>query len=638
MKKLNAANLKRLLLHLPPAVLLLAAVCVPVFIALTPEPARAMSGSGTAEDPYIIMDVNDLQDMSLDSTACYALGANINAVETKEWNWDCHGEFDCYYEGFDPIGTFTGSLDGRGYTISNLYINRPAANTIGLFSDTDNATITNVGLVNPDITGQYRVGGIVGYINDAGTTLTSITDSYVSGGTISGQAYTGGMAGYIASTDNASSPVIYCSWTDTDVIALYDENGYGGFGGMIGHISEACIRECYATGNITGDGIADLTARFGGFVGYLYGTIYDCYAMGNVSIDYTVEGGDRRADSGGFCGHHASGFSIYNSYSTGSVTVTDPGDPCYTGGFCSFNLMATISNCFWDMETSGMTESSGATGLSSANMKLESTYETAEWDLESVWCMPSPGCNDGYPILQYNMPGETCVCMAQPPLNLMAVPVSGTSISLSWYNPNTSEDWPDLMAILRSRTGTFPADPPSGSDSTLVYYASAGGTGTHTATHNNLTPGTTYFYRVWFYDPDSGFYTSYSEDFATTFAGIASATTEEPSQWFQEPSCLSYYNTPLWPAMNYAITTYEWPEGYFCMTVSLLLISIVCLLAYGIAAVGTQGSVKSIAVPFILGAGLIGYGGTAMTLFPLGLALVSFFILGGVGVFIWTRA
>jgi hypothetical protein len=276
-------------------------------------------------------------------------------------------------------------------------------------------------------------------------------------------------------------------------------------------------------------------------------------------------------------------------------------------------------------------------------MTTEDTFTDATWDFTEdtgVWCMPKGETNDGYPILQNNLPpgGECLVCSILPPENLIATPVSSTQINLSWYNPNSAADWPDLMVVLRSRTLMYPADPPSGSDSVLVSYKSAGDTGTHTSVHMNLTPGTTYFYRVWFYEPNLDEYTTYSQDFATTFMGIPYDYPAEPPEWFQEPSCLSYYNTPLWPAMNYAIIVWEVPEAYFCMAVSLFLISVICLISFGIAGIATQGSVKSVVVPFILGAGLIGYGGAYMQLFPMGITIITFVMLAGIGVFIWNKA
>ena len=49
---------------------------------------------------------------------------------------------------------FTGTFNGNSYTISNLYIDIPSTNDVGLFGYTSGATIENVGLINVNITGE----------------------------------------------------------------------------------------------------------------------------------------------------------------------------------------------------------------------------------------------------------------------------------------------------------------------------------------------------------------------------------------------------------------------------------------------------------------------------------------------------
>ena len=69
-------------------------------------------------------------------------------------------------EGWTPIGSpsksFTATFDGNGYVISNLYINTPSINCVGLFRWCNFAEIKNVGLENVDVTGDYEVGGLMG--------------------------------------------------------------------------------------------------------------------------------------------------------------------------------------------------------------------------------------------------------------------------------------------------------------------------------------------------------------------------------------------------------------------------------------------------------------------------------------------
>lgn len=83
--------------------------------------------------------------------------ANINASATSEasWNsgagWTAIGNADNSY-------AFSGSYDGQGYTIANLYINNPSANYYGLFGYCANATIQNLGVTNVSIIAGGDVG------------------------------------------------------------------------------------------------------------------------------------------------------------------------------------------------------------------------------------------------------------------------------------------------------------------------------------------------------------------------------------------------------------------------------------------------------------------------------------------------
>ena len=102
----------------------------------------------------IITTATQLQNMNLSLTSDYELGNDI----------DCSG-----IANFEPIGgwngtdPFTGSFDGKGYKISNLTVNRAADDYIGLFGETDGATISNVTLEDFTLTGDDYAGSLVGY-------------------------------------------------------------------------------------------------------------------------------------------------------------------------------------------------------------------------------------------------------------------------------------------------------------------------------------------------------------------------------------------------------------------------------------------------------------------------------------------
>ncbi|GAJ10244.1 unnamed protein product, partial [marine sediment metagenome] len=75
----------------------------------------------------------------------------------------------------------------------------------------------------------------------------------------------------------------------------------------------------------------------------------------------------------------------------------------YAYGFCQWND-GTITNCFWDTETSG-TETgvggtNGATGKTTAEMKTKSTFTDAGWDFTTpIWYIGAT-FNDGYPAFE----------------------------------------------------------------------------------------------------------------------------------------------------------------------------------------------------------------------------------------------
>ncbi|MEM4182060.1 MAG: hypothetical protein QXX68_02835 [Candidatus Pacearchaeota archaeon] len=114
-------------------------------------------GSGTLEDPYQISNCSQLQNMKFNLSAYYVLGNDVDCSETINWNEGL---------GFEPIGNetnhFRGSFDGRNFTINGLYINRTNLNYVGLFGYSS-GNISNVGLVNGNVSGSSYVCGLVGW-------------------------------------------------------------------------------------------------------------------------------------------------------------------------------------------------------------------------------------------------------------------------------------------------------------------------------------------------------------------------------------------------------------------------------------------------------------------------------------------
>ncbi|GAH64732.1 unnamed protein product, partial [marine sediment metagenome] len=153
-----------------------------------------VAGGGSLTAYMLVNNVYDLQNVNNNLSGAYALGRDIDASVTSTWNSGA---------GFKPIGTlsmnasyaysgtpFSGVFDGQNYAVSNLTINRPTTNVVGLFTG-NSGQIRNFGVTSGAITGNIYVGGLVGQNNG------TITNSF-SGASVSGYRYSGGLAGYNA--------------------------------------------------------------------------------------------------------------------------------------------------------------------------------------------------------------------------------------------------------------------------------------------------------------------------------------------------------------------------------------------------------------------------------------------------------
>jgi hypothetical protein len=234
---------------------------VSLFIELKAQTATApFFGDGTSENPYLITSLENLYWITSDKSNWdkhYVQISNIDASETAIW-FSHSGWIPI---GYTSTGKFTGSYNGLGHTIINLFINRPSADEVGLFGNCSGAVIENLGVTNINIVGNWYVGGLAGAIQNYSTICNCFTS-----GTVSGRVNVGGLIGYSFShsiVSNCYSAVISSG-----------EN----IGGLVGSQYSSTISNCYAIGNIIGSYMA------GGLTGGNFSsTINNCYSTGNVS-------------------------------------------------------------------------------------------------------------------------------------------------------------------------------------------------------------------------------------------------------------------------------------------------------------------------------------------------------------------
>ncbi len=362
------------------------------------------------------------RDLDFNDNDSYRSASANKSKWTTGLGWQPIGEYIPYTN--VNSNPFSATFEGNGYTVSNLMINRPSTNYVGMFSyiESTSTKITNVGLLNVDITGGwYDAGGLVGW-NNGGT----ITNSYAAGsatatnvagvlvGINSGTITNSYAMGFVSAASWYAGVLVGInSGTITNSYATGSATGNSRLGGLVG-VNEGSILNSYATGNITA------TNNYaGGLVGVNEGSILNSYATGNVTATNSYAGGlvghnvnvtatitnsyaignvEGGREVGGLVGFNNVG-TITNSYATGNVVARQ----YYVGGLVGRNWRGTITNSYWDINTSGMTRSAGGTGKTTIELQstvapsADSNQPYYQWDDEN-WDF---GSRTQYPALKY---------------------------------------------------------------------------------------------------------------------------------------------------------------------------------------------------------------------------------------------
>ena len=332
--------------------------------------------------------------------------ASYRTISNKvTWTVDDYEDDDD--SGWQPIGSlatpFTATFEGNHYTIANLMINRPATNRVGLFGSVRESHIINFGLLNIDVRGLDRTGGLAG-VNVSG----SITNSYATGAVRGNDQYVGGLAGV---NDSGS---ITNSYASVAVTANAQR-----VGGLVGQNDDGSITNSYATGDVTVRN-DPFRVRIGGLVGDNIGSghIINSYATGTVTGHNSIGGlaganESRIANSyatgtvtgsvsvGGLVGGNDRRSRITNSYATGAVTGNSN-----TGGLVGINSAGEVTASYWDTITSGIETSDGGDGRTTAELQSPTAAGMTSMEIYYGWSADIwyfGGAND-YPQLRFAVP------------------------------------------------------------------------------------------------------------------------------------------------------------------------------------------------------------------------------------------
>jgi len=408
-------------------------------ISVTAYPVPA--GSGTENDPYLISNLAELNWISIQSDKnhnglkglYFVQVADIDAGDTK--NWD-NGK------GWKPIGDkndpFHGNYSGKNHTISNLYINRPAEDYIGLFGNSYPKLIDSLHVVGADITGGQYVGSIAGKTNG---TIRYCTAS----GTVTGTSYVGGVYGlgtasYVAFTGTVSGISNVGGVTgDGDVsysCADADVSGQKNVGGLTGSFS-SFVKSSYSRSSVTRtEGTAESFGSLAGLFQYNYNNadkIHDAYATGPV----TYQNGTNPVDKG----------------------LIGLAEPQYSD-YALSDYAAEYS--MWDSQTSGQASDVACVSpYTTAEMTDVNTFLEYEWEFKGISVDPiwniGNGRNDGYPYLNWLHPNDLAGTTNAEPivrdLSIIRYDGNGT-LSVSAYIFSTGQPFATEHGVCWSTSGT----------------------------------------------------------------------------------------------------------------------------------------------------------------------------------------
>ena len=567
-------------------------------------------GDGTENNPYQIASLENLYWMAEDIPRWeyhYIQTADIDAYPTASW----FGGAGWPYIG-GTVHQFTGSYNGREHVIDHL------TSTKGLFCYIKNAEISNLGIINVNISGDGSLGGLTGYSVDS-----DISNCYATGSVTGTEGTIGGLIGkisgsvvsnchFVGTVSSSGSPVgglIGYSYFSTVNNSYTDITVTGGgtsitgkTGGLIGSNSFSDVIQCYAIGSVAGTiGVGGLVGMHfeynneiidkcysscsvkstvnyaGGLVGRNYAKIRNSYSSGAVNGVNNVGGLVGKNDSGviincyslspvhgtsyvgGLVGYN--GNAIENCYSVGSVTGNDQ-----YGGLVGDNSWGDhVKNSFWDIVTSGQLLSEKGTGKTTAEMKMSSTYTntvTSE-GLSTAWdFLGNPhndvGNDDYWNIDGIHNDGYPWLSWQVYPEPIISTnPVSNITDSTAVGSGNIiflGNPYPFQHGVCWDTTNT-----PSVLNN-KTEEGNASSIGSFTSFISGLLPNTTYYVRAYATNTET---TSYGnvESFTTRYITVNNLT------FSNEPDLQHLVNN--WPEIHFNFyDSYEMQQEYYQIQLS----------------------------------------------------------------------
>lgn len=306
----------------------------------------ALSGSGTAEDPYLLATAADLK----------AFRDMVNAEASSKLCAKLTADIDLGGEAWTPIEppsgyvteAYAGTFDGANHTIKGLSVNAASSkNGVGFFGSVNGAVIKNL-----------KVEGTV---------------------YSAGSSYVGGVVG----RTQGSVMIDSCSFAGT--VTSTKKNGAAGTAGIVGRVNAGTVTITNCANTATINGTSAIAAGILGNGGSNKVTIENCYNTGAISGQYYASG---------ICGSStikAQTSSIRNCYNSGTITATNGGS--YYAGITA-NFKGTISNSYYANPAAD-----ALAGITPATAIAITSPDGLADKLGNAFKEDTAGANNGYPIL-----------------------------------------------------------------------------------------------------------------------------------------------------------------------------------------------------------------------------------------------
>ncbi|GMO37013.1 MAG: hypothetical protein Ta2F_13120 [Termitinemataceae bacterium] len=286
-----------------------------------------LNNSGNLElrpaDSGVIIPIGTYSEFQLIRADAGTLGGSY----IQEADIDLMGNAGLGVPDWEPVGTdtapFTGNFDGDGKQIKRLYINDDTRSSVGLFGYSAGQTsLANIHIASGSVTGDYYVGGILGYNNNSDVGTISNCSN---GAAITGKSRVGGVVGHIYNYKFAISDCYNSGEVKGD-----DTSGSGGVGGVVGD-SRAEIIRCYNLGKVDSTATSSNTAT-GGVAGRLSSHMLACFNAGDVTSNSANNTGGL---VGMFTGQGRTLLRMTASYNSGNVNGA---------GDCTGGLIGNMGN------------------------------------------------------------------------------------------------------------------------------------------------------------------------------------------------------------------------------------------------------------------------------------------------------